>query len=68
MTKPQPNCPSLYYFIDRALTATALQLKRDGRALSYTVEYDDGDVEQAVKRGHIAPFPEEVRRGRLGTC
>lgn len=33
---------------------------RDGRALTYSVEYDDGDKEKVVRRGHIAPFPEEV--------
>ena len=30
--------------------------------MSYTVKYEDGDVENRVKRGHIAPFPHEVRR------
>lgn len=34
---------------------------RNGYALSYSVKYEDGDVERVVKRGHIAPFPEEVR-------
>ncbi|CAM9759100.1 unnamed protein product [Scytosiphon promiscuus] len=33
---------------------------RNGFALSYSVKYEDGDVERVVKRGHIAPFPEEV--------
>eukprot|EP00903_Cladosiphon_okamuranus_P016531 g15251.t1 len=33
---------------------------RNGYALSYSVKYDDGDVEKVVKRGNIAPFPEEV--------
>eukprot|EP00752_Nemacystus_decipiens_P001572 g1533.t1 len=33
---------------------------RNGYALSYSIKYDDGDIEKVVKRGHIAPFPEEV--------
>lgn len=40
-------------------------LHRNGLALSYSVKYEDGDIEKVVKRGHIAPFPEEVRI-RLG--
>ncbi len=39
---------------------------RNGLALSYSVKYDDGDVEKVVKRGHIAPFPEEVGGGQNG--
>lgn len=38
---------------------------RDGCVLSYEVQYDDGDVEKTVKRGNIAPVPEEVRYLRL---
>ncbi|CAM9674386.1 unnamed protein product, partial [Discosporangium mesarthrocarpum] len=33
---------------------------RDGHILSYSVKYDDGDVEKAVRRGNIAPLPEEM--------
>lgn len=60
------GCPSSGYwvptvnFLRCCVTLSLTRRARDGRNLSYVVEYDDGDVEKVVKRGHIAPFPEEV--------